>query len=65
LRALPDADLDEVTKSLKDEEKEQIQGEHVNYELSFAYRAAPNKSKWSEKAENFQSVPTTFFVFVC
>jgi hypothetical protein len=64
LRALPDADLDEVTKSLKDEDKEQIQGEHVNYELSFAYRAAPNKSKWSEKAENFQLVQTSLFLSV-
>ncbi|PVF96053.1 hypothetical protein CPB86DRAFT_737459 [Serendipita vermifera] len=52
LRALPDADMQEVTQSLKEEDREQIQGEHVNYELSFAYRAAPNKTQWSEKAEN-------------
>lgn len=54
LRALPDADLDDVTSSLKDNEKELIRGEHVNWELSFAYRAAPNKTLWQEKAENIQ-----------
>ncbi|CAG8636125.1 6307_t:CDS:2, partial [Acaulospora colombiana] len=55
LRALPDAEMQEVTQSLKEEDREQIQGEHVNYELSFAYRAAPNKTQWSEKAENIHS----------
>lgn len=53
LRALPDAELDRVTQSLNEDEREQIKGEHVNYEMSFAYRAAPGKSKWAEKAENF------------
>ncbi|KIM32455.1 hypothetical protein M408DRAFT_219185 [Serendipita vermifera MAFF 305830] len=53
MRALPDAQLDGVTNALKDEEKEQIQGEHVNYELSFAYRAAPNQGDWNERAQNF------------
>lgn len=54
IRALPDADLDPVTSALSEEDRESIKGEHVNWELSFAYRATPNRTRWSEKAENFQ-----------
>ena len=56
IRALPDSELDSVTRSLNEDEREYISGEHVNWELSFAYQAAPNKTRWSEKAENFQYV---------
>ncbi|KAG8829696.1 hypothetical protein FRC20_008608, partial [Serendipita sp. 405] len=61
LRALPDSDFDSVTQSLSKEEQEVIQGEHVNYELGFAYRAAPNRNQWSERAENFHLL-VEFFV---
>ncbi|KAG8802943.1 hypothetical protein FRC17_006309 [Serendipita sp. 399] len=61
LRALPDADLESVTRSLSKEDQEVITGEHVNYEISFAYRAAPNRNQWSEKAENIHLL-VEFFV---
>ena len=41
-------------ETLSAEEREQLTGDHVNLEISFAYRALPSGSSTSSKAQNGQ-----------
>lgn len=56
IRALPDADTEDALESLDKDDREMLSGDHVNLEVSFAYRALPSGSDASSKAKNPQSV---------
>ncbi|KAL5476528.1 hypothetical protein ACEPAI_3385 [Sanghuangporus weigelae] len=52
IRALPDTGVDEALKDIDDSVKENLSREHVNLEVSFAYRALPSGASASSKAHN-------------
>ncbi|KDQ51904.1 hypothetical protein JAAARDRAFT_139718 [Jaapia argillacea MUCL 33604] len=52
VRSLPDSDVDDVLEGLDAKDKERLNGEHINLELSFAYRAVPSGTAFSTKAQN-------------
>ncbi|EIN08704.1 hypothetical protein PUNSTDRAFT_133889 [Punctularia strigosozonata HHB-11173 SS5] len=53
IRSLPDAKHDVATMdSLGDEEREQLDGDHINIEIGFAYKALPSGTTASSKAHN-------------
>ncbi|KAL5494884.1 hypothetical protein ACEPAI_346 [Sanghuangporus weigelae] len=52
IRALPDTGVDEALKDIDDSVKENLSREHVNLEVSFAYRALPSGATASSKAHN-------------
>jgi Ca2+-dependent lipid-binding protein len=54
IRSLPDAGLSEVMHDLDAADRELIQGDHVNLEVSFAYRANPATSRKASRAVNAQ-----------
>jgi Ca2+-dependent lipid-binding protein len=55
IRSLPDAEHDAPTMdSLGEEEREQLDGDHINVEVSFAYKALPSGNTASSKAHNAQ-----------
>lgn len=66
IRALPDADLTTVTGELDEKDREQRQGDHINLEISFAYRALPATSRKESRAQNAQcvSVPSSLFPYL-
>ncbi|KZV63998.1 hypothetical protein PENSPDRAFT_757538 [Peniophora sp. CONT] len=52
VRALPDSSNEHALQKLSEEDREQLTGDHINLEVSFAYRAAPSGSSASSKAQN-------------
>lgn len=46
--------MTEVTGSLEEADREQIQGDHINLEISFAYRALPATSRKDSREQNAQ-----------
>ncbi|TFY71782.1 hypothetical protein EVG20_g1232 [Dentipellis fragilis] len=52
IRALPDMDTEDVLETLDGEERDQLAGDHVNLELSFAYNALPSGHSAESKAHN-------------
>lgn len=54
IRALPDGDTKDALESLDTEDREMLSGDHVNLEVSFAYRAVPSGTNASSKAKNAQ-----------
>ncbi|TFK47367.1 hypothetical protein OE88DRAFT_1666098 [Heliocybe sulcata] len=61
VRSLPDAATDDVLEGLDEKEKKSLNGEHVNLEVSFAYRALPSGSSVDTKAHN-PHLLTEFFL---
>jgi hypothetical protein len=41
-------------EELEDNEKEQLDGDHVNLEVAFAYRALPHGKSMASKTQNAQ-----------
>ncbi|KAI0267273.1 hypothetical protein BC834DRAFT_822647 [Gloeopeniophorella convolvens] len=56
IRALPDSDNEDALNLLDTEDRDQLGGDHVNLEVSFAYRAQPSGSSTESKARNVHLV---------
>lgn len=56
VRALPDSAHEDALRTLSAEDREQLTGDHVNLEISFAYRGVPSGASTSSKAQNAQYV---------
>ncbi|KZT25585.1 hypothetical protein NEOLEDRAFT_1065184 [Neolentinus lepideus HHB14362 ss-1] len=52
IRSLPDARTDDILEGIDEKEKERLCGEHVNLEVSFAYRAKPSGNSVDSKAHS-------------
>jgi hypothetical protein len=53
VRALPDVPgADDHLDSLSDVERDQIDGKHINVEVSFAYKALPSGRRAQDKVKN-------------
>ncbi|KAI5121834.1 hypothetical protein M0805_003268 [Coniferiporia weirii] len=61
IRSLPDADVDDTLHNANDAVKEHLMRDHVNVEVSFAYRALPSGSEASSKAHNAHLLIDFFF----
>jgi len=54
IRSLHDASTDENMQQLEEKEKDQLNGDHLNLEIAFAYRSAPSGRSKESKAQNAQ-----------
>lgn len=54
IRSLPDAEEDAPIDALGEEERQQLDGDHINVEVSFAFKALPSGNTASSKAHNPQ-----------
>ncbi|KAA1474408.1 hypothetical protein DENSPDRAFT_905439 [Dentipellis sp. KUC8613] len=52
VRALPDVETEDALDMLDDEVRDQLGGDHVNLEVSFAYNALPSGQSAESKAHN-------------
>ncbi|EPQ51591.1 hypothetical protein GLOTRDRAFT_117939 [Gloeophyllum trabeum ATCC 11539] len=61
VRSLPDAGTDTVMEGLDEKARDHLNAEHINLEVSFAYRAMPSGSTVDTKAHN-PHLLTEFFL---
>lgn len=60
VRSLRDADVDSQVGDVEKKDREQLESDHVNFEVSFAFKAQPSEKDAQSKAKNPQSVTPRF-----
>lgn len=54
VRSLRDADVDSQVGDIEKKDREQLQSDHANFEISFAFKALPSGKDAQSKARNPQ-----------